>query len=149
GVLVDVLLEQADLTVFALNPRQLDRFRDRFTAAGAKDDTRDANALADGVRTDRRAFRAVRAEDPLVVQLRELGRLLEDLQTEVSRLTNRLREQLYRVNAPWLTVCPAADEPWLWTVLTEAPHPDAWSRLTRRRLAALLREHRIRRLTAD
>src|SRR6185295_8431820 len=51
GVLVDALLEHPDLTVFALNPRQLDRFRDRFTAAGAKDDTRDAHALADGVRT--------------------------------------------------------------------------------------------------
>ena len=90
------------------NPKQLDRFRDRFTAAGAKDDRRDAHALADGLRTDSRAFRRVRPDHPLVIQLRELTRVLEDLVHDEGRLTNRLREQLYRVHAPWLTVSPAA-----------------------------------------
>ncbi len=37
GVLVDTLIERG-FCVFALNPKQLDRFRDRFTVAGAKDD---------------------------------------------------------------------------------------------------------------
>src|SRR5207245_5774097 len=40
GPLVELLLER-DFQVFALNPKQLDRFRDRFTVAGAKDDSRD------------------------------------------------------------------------------------------------------------
>src|SRR5262245_40288465 len=35
GVLVDALIEHG-FAVFAVNPKQLDRFRDRFTAAGAK-----------------------------------------------------------------------------------------------------------------
>src|SRR5262245_44666182 len=51
GVLVDTLLEQR-FPVFAINPKQLDRFRDRFSAAGAKDDTRDAHVLSDALRTD-------------------------------------------------------------------------------------------------
>ena len=148
GVLVDTLLAQG-FRVFALNPKQLDRFRDRFTAAGAKDDTRDAQAVADGLRTDRRAFRAVAAEDPSTIRLRELCRIVEDLQADEGRLTNRLRDQLYRVDAPWLTLCPAANEPWLWTLLREVPDPDAWPTLARRRVAPVLRAHRIRRITVE
>lgn len=148
GVLVDTLLEQG-LAVFAVNPKQLDRFRDRFTAAGAKDDRRDAQAIADGLRTDARAYQRVRPEDPLIVHLRELTGLLDDLQRDESRLTNRLREQLYRMDAPWLGLSPAADDPWLWRLLAEAPHPDAWSALGKRRVAAALKAHRIRRLTPE
>ena len=58
GILVDTLIEQG-FTVFALNPKQLDRFRDRFSAGGAKDDRRDAHVLSDALRTDPRAFRAI------------------------------------------------------------------------------------------
>jgi transposase len=148
GVLVDTVIEQR-FAVFALNPKQLDRFRDRFTAAGAKDDRRDAQVVGDALRTDPRAFRRVHPEDPQIIHLRELSRLVEDLQVEEGRLANRLREQLYRVDAAWLTLCPAADEPWLWTVLADRPHPDAWSQLPRRRLTPALRAHRIRRVTAE
>jgi transposase len=148
GVLVDVLIDHG-YAVFAINPKQVDRFRDRFTAAGAKDDRRDAQAIADGLRTDRRAFQAVQPENPQVLQLRELCRIVEELQEEEGRLANRLREQLYRVDAPWLTLCPAANEAWLWDLLAEVPHPDQWARLPRRRVAPVLRAHRIRRLTAD
>ena len=42
GAVVDTLLERG-FHVFALNPKQLDRFRDRYTVAGAKDDRRDAS----------------------------------------------------------------------------------------------------------
>ena len=94
-------------------------------------------------------FDAVRPDDPLIIQLREVTRLREDLQEEESRLANRLRDQLYRVDAAWLTLSPAADEPWLWTILAEAPDPAAWAQLARRRIAAALRAHRIRRLSAD
>jgi len=45
GALVETLLARG-FHVFALNPKQLDRFRDRFTVAGAKDDSRDAHVLA-------------------------------------------------------------------------------------------------------
>jgi transposase len=147
GVLVDTFIEMG-FAVFAVNPKQLDRFRDRFTVAGAKDDAADAHVLADALRTDRRAFRRVRPDDPLIIQLREVTRLREDLQEEESRLTNRLRDQLYRVDAAWLTLSPAANEPWLWTLLAQAPDPARWAQLARRPIAAALRAHRIRRITA-
>ena len=71
GPIVDTLLEK-DIAVFAVNPKQLDRFRDRHTVAGAKDDRRDALVLADSLRTDEHAFRRVRLGDPLLVESREL-----------------------------------------------------------------------------
>lgn len=148
GVLVDTLLDHG-LAVFAINPKQLDRFRDRFTVGGAKDDRRDARTLADALRTDARAFRAIHGDDPALLPLRELSRILEELQVEQARLVNRLREQLYRIDAPWLRLSPTANDPWLWTLLGEAADPTSWSRLSRRRIAAALRAHRIRRVTVD
>lgn len=148
GVLVDTFLEQG-FPVFAINPKQLDRLRDRLTPAGAKDDRRDAHVLGDGLRTDARAFRPVTPDDPQIIHLRELCRIEEELQAQHRRLANRLREQLVRIDAPWLTLSPGADDPWLWTVLRDAPDPAAWARLKRRALVAVLRQHRIRRWTAD
>ena len=75
---VDALLAHG-CHVFAVNPKQLDRFRDRPTVAGAKDDRRDAFVTAEALRTDRWAFRRRHLEDPRLVQLRELSRLLRVL----------------------------------------------------------------------
>src|SRR5882757_2293452 len=52
GPIVEALLEH-NYAVFSINPKQLDRFRDRHTVAGAKDDRRDALVAADSLRTDR------------------------------------------------------------------------------------------------
>ena len=136
GALVETLVERG-FAVYAINPKQLDRFRDRFTAAGAKDDRRDAHVLADSLRTDTHAFRRVRLEDPLVIQIREWSRVDEDLQVELSQFTNRLRDLVYRAAPGLLTLCPAADEPWFWALLQEAPTPTAQRRLSARRVMRL------------
>src|SRR5271167_4705522 len=78
GPIVEMLLERG-FAVFAINPKQLDRFRDRFTVAGAKDDRRDAHVLGDSLRTDRRAFRRLAVDDPTVIELREWSRIADDL----------------------------------------------------------------------
>jgi len=148
GVLVDTLVERG-FAVFAVNPKQLDRFRDRFTSAGAKDDRRDARVLGDALRTDRAAFRRVQLDDPLVLELRELTRADDEWQRDLGRFTNRIREQVARIAPALLTLCPAADEPWYWTLLEVAATPAARQRLTRTDVRALLKRHRIRRLTAD
>src|SRR2546422_62114 len=108
GAVVDVLLARG-FHVFALNPKQLDRFRDRFTVAGAKDDRRDAQVLASALATDLANFRRVEPAHPLLLELRELSRLEDDLQEELGRLTNRLREQLHRYYPQLLHLVPAAD----------------------------------------
>jgi transposase len=148
GAVVDTLLERG-CHVYGLNPKQLDRFRDRHSVAGAKDDRRDAFVLADALRTDRPAFRRLAQDDPLVVQLRELSRLHEELGQEHTRLANRLRDQLLRYFPQVLPLCPAADEPWLWTLLTEAATPAAAQALTVSALRRVLSAHRIRRVSVE
>src|SRR3712207_2251504 len=65
GPVVDGLLDRG-FAVHAVNPKQLDRLRDRFSVAGAKDDRRDARVAAAGLRTDPHLFRRVAAGDPRV-----------------------------------------------------------------------------------
>ena len=146
GPVVETLLE-GGFHVFALNPKQLDRFRDRHTVAGAKDDRRDAWVLADSLRTDQPRFRRVHFDDPLIIELRELSRLDDDLREELSRLSNRLREQLQRFCPETLALCPAADEPWFWALLdlVLAGRPKL---LALKAVTAVLKVHRIRRLSA-
>jgi transposase len=147
GALVELLVERG-FVVYAINPKQLDRFRDRFTPAGAKDDRRDALVIGDSLRTDPQAFRQVRLDHPLIIHLREWSRIDEGLGEELTRLTNQLRDLVYRSAPGLLALCPAADEPWFWAVLRAAPTPAAQRRVSERRLERLLRNHRIRRLTA-
>jgi Transposase len=148
GAVVDTLLERG-FHVFALNPKQLDRFRDRYTVAGAKDDRRDAFVLATALATDQPAFRALAPEDPLLIELREWSRAEDELREEWGRLASRLREQLHRFYPQALARCPAADEAWFWALVGLAPTPAAALRLRHAAVVTLLRAHRIRRLTAD
>jgi hypothetical protein len=48
GPVVEAFLE-GGFAVFSINPKQLDRFRDRYTVAGAKEDRRDAYVAADSL----------------------------------------------------------------------------------------------------
>ena len=82
--------------MYAINPKQLDRLRDRFSVAGAKDDRRDAYVQADSLRTDRRLFRHLQVADPRLIELRAWSRLAEELRAERVRLSNRVRHQLWR-----------------------------------------------------
>ena len=95
GPVVDLLLDRG-FVVYAINPKQLDRLRDRFSIAGSKDDRRDARVAASGLRTDRPLFRPIQACDPAIIELREWSRLAEELQQDRVRLCNRLRQQLWR-----------------------------------------------------
>ena len=147
GAIVETLLEHG-FTVFSINPKQLDRFRDRYSPAGAKDDRRDAFVLADALRTDMHCFRAVKLDDPAMIRLRELSRLDDELAQEQNRTTNRLREQFHRFFPQLLQLCECADEPWLWALFELAPSPLGAARLTEAKVARLLQQHRIRRLTA-
>lgn len=147
GALVETFLERG-LHVYTLNPKQLDRFRDRHTVAGAKDDRRDAYVLADALRTDLHKFRRVELDHPLVIQIRELSRADEDLREEFNRLSNRFREQLYRWAPHLLSLSPSADEPWFWE-LVERASASKTGRVRRTQVDKLLRRSRIRRLDTD
>jgi transposase len=147
GPAVDLFLERG-CDVFAINPKQLDRFRDRFSPAGAKDDQRDAEVLSSALRTDRHAFRQLVIDDPLTIQLREFARQDTELGEDLYRLANRLRDHLLRTWPELLQLVPAADERWFWALLQLAPTPTDAGRLRPAHLRQLLRSYRVRRITA-
>jgi transposase len=148
GALVELLLERG-AAVFALNPKQLDRFRDRFSVAGAKDDRLDARVLRSAVQTDRHRFRRLTIDEPLVIRVRELTRAADVLQQEFMALTNRLRELVHRIAPEWLTLSSNADDPWFWTFVEYAATPALGRRLSHAKIQRLLKSYRIRRVTAD
>lgn len=63
GAVVETLVERG-FAVFSLNPKQMDRFRDRHCVSGAKDDRRDAYVIADAVATDMKKFHRVKLSGP-------------------------------------------------------------------------------------
>jgi transposase len=148
GAVVETLMERG-VAVFAINPKQLDRFRDRHTAAGAKDDRRDAFVLADSLRTDMPSFRRVMLGDPRIVEIRELSRVLDELTAERVMLGNRLRAQVHRYFPQLLELGSVHENRWLWTLLERAPRPEAARRLSMRTLSSILKQHRIRSCTAE
>ena len=147
GPVVDVLLDRG-FAVHAINPKQLDRLRDRSSVAGAKDDRRDARVAAAGLRTDPHLFRPLQVGDPGVIELREWSRLAEDLQQERVRLTNRIRQQLWRYYPQLLALSNDLTAEWILELWRLAPTPAKAARLREATLASLLRQHRIRRLEA-
>ena len=147
GAIVEGLLERG-FHVFAINPKQLDRFRDRHSVAGAKDDRRDAFVLADSVRTDQPSFRRLQLEDPQFLVLRDLSRAEETLLEDFRRSANRLRDQLHRFYPQMLQLCSAADEFWLWDLIDLAPTPAHAALLNEEQVQRVLKTHRIRRVKA-
>jgi transposase len=148
GAVVETLTERG-FSVFHLNPKQLDRFRDRYSTSGAKDDDRDAFVLASALRTDLALFHPVPVESEALIQLRELFRTADELRAEMQRHANRLREQLHRYYPQMLALCPAAQQPFLWDLLEAAPLPASAASLDAAHLQALLKARLIRRLTPD
>ena len=147
GPIVETLLERG-FQVYAINPKQLDRFRDRFTVAGAKDDRRDAHVLSDSLRTDRHCFRRLAAEDALIVELREWSRMAEDLQQERNRLANRVREQLWRYYPQAMAIGEDLAADWFLELWAAVPTPARAARIRESTVARILETHRIRRIAA-
>jgi transposase len=147
GPVVEALLERG-FAVFSINPKQLDRFRDRFTVAGAKDDSRDAHVLASSLRTDRRAFRRLRVDDPLVIELREWARIYDELTQERARLANRVRDQLWRYYPQARNVSDDLAADWFLDLWQQVPTPAKAARTNEKTIGRILKQHRIRRLDA-
>src|SRR6201747_2108679 len=132
GPVVDALQDRG-FAVHAINPKQLDRLRDRFSVAGAKDDRRDAWIAAVGLRTDLQLFRPVQIGDPMVIELREWSRLAAELQQERVRLGNRVRQQLWRYYPQLLELTDDVAAEWVLELWLMAP--------TQRKRRAYARQH--------
>lgn len=89
GRIVDFLLDHG-VEVYPVNPKAVDRVRDRYRMSGSKSDAFDAYVLAEFLRTDQVRLRALR---PSSENAQELKMLCRD-QHRVVRHKTRLRNQL-------------------------------------------------------
>jgi transposase len=137
-----VALAAAGYTVFAVNPRQVARYRERHAMSGAKSDAGDAHVLADMVRTDAHQLRAVAGDSALVEGIKVVARahqnLIWDRQRQLLRMRSTLREYF-----------PAALEAFddlagadALELLGVAADPHSAARLSRSRIVGALRRAR-------
>lgn len=148
GAVIDTLLERS-FHVHSINPKQLDRFRDRFCPSGAKDDRRDALVLASSLRTDPRAFRALKPDAAWVIELRELSRIHEELGAELIKLTNRMREQARRYFPALSDVLPDLSSNFALDLIRLIKTPERAHAVKSAQVSRLLQKHRIRRIGVD
>ena len=78
-------LVAAGYQVFAINPLQAARFRERHSVSGAKSDAADAHTLADMVRTDRHQLRPVAGDSELAEAIKVVARAHKTLIWERTR----------------------------------------------------------------
>src|SRR5262245_20368618 len=121
---------------------------DRFTVAGAKDDSLDAYVLADSLRTDMRLFRKLSIAEPLIVELREWSRVDENLKVERLRLANRMWDQLWRYYPQMLELADDLGAYWVLELWEAAPTPEKAARVSKKAVSRILKSHRIRRFDA-
>lgn len=147
GTIVDTLLERG-CGVFSLNPKQLDRFRDRFTVAGAKDDRLDAMVLGSCLRTDMERYQRLEPADEEIVELREWSRMTRELVGERTRLVNQLRAQLWRYYPQVLELKTELYTGWVLALWKLLPTPAKARKVRESTVARLLKKHRVRKYNA-
>ncbi|MGH3327528.1 MAG: IS110 family transposase [Streptomycetales bacterium] len=138
----------AGYRVYAMNPLQVARYRERHGVSGAKSDTADAHTLADMVRTDSHQLRTVAGDSDLAEAVKVVTRAHKTLIWErrhMLRLRHALREFFPAALAAFEDLT-AADTLQL---LGKAPDPAAAARLTLAQITAALkrarRHHRDRK----
>jgi transposase len=138
GPWVQALLA-AGYVVFAINPMQVARYRERHSTSGAKSDAGDAHVLAEIVRLDREHHRPVAGDTPDAEAVKLVARthqsMIWDRTRQVLRLRSALRE-FFPAALQAFDDLSAADT---LELLGRAPDPDRAARLSRAQLAGALR----------
>ena len=140
--------------VYAINPKSVDRYRDRHSVSRKKSDAGDALVLAHILRTDRAAHRPLPADSELAQAIAVLARAQQDAVWERTCAHNKLRS-LLREYYPAILSAFAPKRggilrPEARAILAAAPTPRTAATLTKTQLRALLvRAGRRRGIDAD
>jgi transposase len=140
-------LRAAGYTVYAINPRQVSRYRERHGTSGAKSDKADAHTLADMVRTDSHQLRPAAGDSAGAEAIKVAARAHQTLIWERTRQVQRLRAALREYFPAALEAFEDLDAPDVLELLARAPDPARAARLTRAQVAAALKRARRRDIT--
>jgi len=138
----------AGYTVFAVNPLQASRYRERHGVSGAKSDAGDAHVLADMVRTDSRQLRPVAGDSAQAAAIKVVTRTHKTLIWERTRHTQRLRHALRDYFPAALEAFEDLDAADTLELLARAPDPASAARLTAAQISAALKRARRRDIAA-
>jgi len=141
-------LVAAGYTVYAINPLQAARYRERHGVSGAKSDAGDAHVLADMVRTDSHQLRPVAGDSELAAAVKVVTRTHKTLIWERTRCTQRLRHALRDYFPAALEAFEDLDAPDTLELLARAPDPASAARLTTAQISAALKRARRRGIPA-
>lgn len=127
-------------TVYAINPLQAARYRERHGTSGAKSDPGDAHVLAEIVRTDRAHHRPVSGDSEQAEVIKTVARTHQTMIWTRQRQTNQLRSMLREFYPAALAAFgeDLAGRDAL-AVLAIAPTPAQGRALSRSRIATALR----------
>jgi transposase len=143
GPWVQALLA-AGYAVFAVNPLQAARYRERLGVSGAKSDSADAHMLADMVRTDAHQLRPVAGDSPEAEAVKVLSRSHKTLIWERTRAGQRLRAALREYFPAALEAFEDLDAADTLELLAKAPDPASAARLSTTQISAALKRARRR-----
>ena len=93
GLLIYALLE-AGYLVYPINPKAMDRYRDRYRMSSSKSDPKDAMVLANILRTDLHLYKPLPRETVADARLRQLTRSHKSLGQQKTKMLNQLTTQL-------------------------------------------------------
>jgi len=137
-------LVAAGYAVYAVNPLQAARYRERHSVSGAKSDAADAHILADMVRTDSHQLRQVAADSPEAEAVKVVARAHKTLIWERTRHTQRLRHALREYFPAALEAFEDLDAADTLELLGKAPDPASAAKLTLGQIRAALKRARRR-----
>jgi transposase len=141
GPWVQALLA-AGYQVWAINPLQVARYRERHSVSGAKSDAADAHTLADMVRTDRHQLRSVAGDSDLAEAIKVVARAHKTLLWERTRHMLRLRVALREFFPAALEAFAELSAAEALELLGRAPDPVSAARLTTAQVTAALKRAR-------
>jgi transposase len=134
----------AGYLVYAINPLQVARCRERHGVSGAKSDAADAHVLADMVRTDRHQLRPLAGDSGLAEAVMVITRAHKTLIWERTRHTLRLRQALLDFFPAALTAFDDLCASDTLELLGMAPDPVSAAGLAGEQITAALRRARRR-----
>ncbi|MFE7217116.1 IS110 family transposase, partial [Streptomyces sp. NPDC057611] len=134
----------AGYRVYAINPRQAARFKERYGTSGAKSDKGDAHALADMVRIDGAQLRQVAGDSEQAQAVKVVARAHQTLIWERTRAFQRLRSTLREYFPGALTAYAGLEltSTDALELLIKAPTPGQAAKLTKQQITAVLARHR-------
>lgn len=144
GRIVDFLLDHGVL-VYPINPKVLDRARDRYRQSRSKSDRFDAFVLAQFLRTDHLHLRPLVPSSEAAQELKMLTRDHERLVRQQTRLLNQLTVTLKEYYPRPLEVLSDLTSQLALDFLQAYPTPQALSGLSRKRWERFCREHGLSR----